>query len=62
MLLTNKPPLFGWSYELNPLSREAGWTLLDDLARASLLIENVSPDFEKTAPRPTGELRVTPTF
>ena len=51
----------GRSYELNRASGAGGWTLLDALAKSS---QGVAPqvDFERTAPRPQGTLRVTPTF
>ncbi len=61
-LLTDNPPPFGRSYELNQPSRAVSWTMLDDLSRVSSQVEGASPDFERTAPRPAGELRVTPTF
>jgi hypothetical protein len=61
-ILTLSPPPFGRSYELNQPSRATGWTMLDDLAQTSSEIDSDAPDFERTAPRPAGELRVTPTF
>jgi len=61
-LLAGSPPPMGRSHELNQTSRAAGWALLEDLAAASEALEEEGPDLERTAPRPTGELRVTPTF
>ena len=61
-LLTAVPPPMGRSHELNQASRAAAWTLLDDVSRAMLRGEAAKPDFERTAPRPPGELRVMPTF
>jgi predicted acylesterase/phospholipase RssA len=61
-LLTASPPPMGRSYELNQASRAAAAELLDTLAGASEQLEEAGPDMERTAPRPQGELRVTPTF
>jgi hypothetical protein len=60
--LTVTPPLMRRSHELNQASRAAGWSLLQDLSTASQNAASQHPDFERTAPRPSGELRVTPTF
>ncbi len=59
--LTGSQAPMGRSYELNRASGAGGWTLLDELAKSS---QGVAPqvDFERTAPRPQGTLRVTPTF
>ena len=59
--LTGSPAPMGRSHELNRASGAGGWTLLDELAKSS---QGVAPqvDFERTAPRPQGTLRVTPTF
>ena len=61
-LLTVTPPPMGRSHELNQASRAAAWMLLDDVSKAMLRGEAAKPDFERTAPRPPGELRVMPTF
>jgi predicted acylesterase/phospholipase RssA len=61
-LLTARPPPLGRSHELDQASRTAAWEVVDALARASVELERGGPDFERTAPRPSGELRVTPTF
>jgi hypothetical protein len=61
-LLTAAPPPMGRSYELNAATRAAGWALLDDLAKASQRVTAAAANFERTSPRPAGELRVTPTF
>jgi hypothetical protein len=61
-LLTASPPPLGRSYELNATSRAEGLALLEELARASERLAAAGADFERTAPRPAGELRVTPTF
>jgi hypothetical protein len=61
-LLVGIPPPMGRSHELNQASRAAAGALLDALATASAELEAARPDLERTAPRPQGELRVTPTF
>lgn len=59
--LTSSPAPMKRSYELNRDSGAGGWMLLDELAKSS---QSVLPeaDFDRTAPRPQGTLRVTPTF
>jgi hypothetical protein len=61
-LLTAAPPPMGRSYELNQGSRAAAAALIQDLASASEALAEKAPDLERTAPRPQGELRVTPVF
>lgn len=61
-LLTAEPPPMGRSHELNRASRAASEALLADLAGASETLEKAAPDLERTAPRPQGELHVTPVF
>lgn len=56
------PAPMGRSYELNQRSRAAGWSLLQDLSNASQKTQSQQPDFERTTPRPAGQLRVMPTF
>jgi hypothetical protein len=50
------------SYELNARSREAGWTLLEELSRVAADVAVPGVDFQRTGPRPEGDLRVTPRF
>jgi predicted acylesterase/phospholipase RssA len=61
-LLVGAPPPMGRSHELNQASRAASWALLEELAAGSEALEEEGPDLERTAPRPQGELRVTPRF
>jgi predicted acylesterase/phospholipase RssA len=61
-LLAAVPPPMARSYELNQAARAAAWALVQDLTAASGRLEAAAPDLERTAPRPQGELRVTPTF
>jgi hypothetical protein len=59
--LNRRPAPMGRSYELSSASGTDAYALLDALAKASRAVPNRS-DFERTAPRPPGTLRVTPTF
>ncbi len=60
--LTDSPPPMGRSYELNQASRDTAWTFLEEVSTSSVDLEASRPDFERTAPRPPGELRVMPRF
>lgn len=60
--LTVTPPPMGRSYEMNQVSRAAGWTFLHALEEASRRLRASGADLERTEPRPVGELRVMPRF
>jgi predicted acylesterase/phospholipase RssA len=59
--LSGVPAPMGRSYQLNAASRAAGWTLLDTAGKLSSSVPS-DADFERTNPRPSGTLRVTPSF
>ncbi len=58
--LTVTPPPLGRSYEMNQVSRAAGWAFLDALEQASQKLRASGADLERTEPQPAGELRVMP--
>ena len=61
-LLADPTPYVKTHYEMEDTDRRAAAAFLDEVIAAKRKLGGTQPDFEKRAPTPFGELRITPRF